>query len=316
MQAFLRSFRSRQTLPWLAATGLCLTMIWVFRVGFLRRPPPQPARMIRLRYAFTLENTTAQPVRGVRFQVAAPVSQTATQQCRGIQCSRKFRLTRDRLGNHTLQFADLDFAPHAIHVICVTASLQIFDVPRRYLPAESAVYLSSDRFISSRHPEIRRLAARLRGRRRSDTAAAIFAWVSGSIRCAGYRGDRCGALFTLQHRRGDCTDQADLFTALCRACRIPARCLAGYICPQSVFLDPRAYHNWAEFFEDGRWRLADPQRGVFRGRPSLYIAMRIAGSAPCRTAGGLSGFRRYAVSSPVIAVRMNLPPGSGTGRAI
>ncbi len=316
MQAFIALSRSRQILPWLTAAGLCLAVIWVFRVGIQRRPPPQSARPLSVRYAFTLKNTTAQPERGVQFQVAAPVSQTATQQCRGIQCSRKFRLTRDRLGNQTLQFDGLDFAPHAVHVIRVTAALQIFDVPRQSSPALSTPYLSSDRFISSRRAEICRLAARLRGRRRGDTAGAVFAWVRASIRYAGYRGDRRGALFTLRQRRGDCTDQADLFAALCRACRIPARCLAGYICPQSTFLDPRGYHNWAEFYEEGRWRLADPQRGVLRRRPSPYIAVRIAESACRRPASGLSGFRRYAVSSPAIAVRMNLTPASGTRRAI
>ncbi len=315
MQAFARFFRSSKILPWLTAAGLCLAGIWGLRAGFLRRPPPQPLRLIRLRYGFTLENTSAHPVTGILFRATAPVKRTDVQQCRRIRCSRSFRLRRDRLGNQVLHFANLDFAPHAVKVISVSVLLQVSGRPPAEPAPDITTYLSPGRFTPSGHPDIRRLAMRLRDRRPADTAAEIFRWVCGRIRYAGYRSGRRGALLTLRSGRGDCTGQADLFAALCRACGIPARCLAGYVCPRSTVLDPRRYHNWSEFYDNGGWRLADPQAGVFRRRRPDYIALRILDPAQGPGADGRSVFDRFAVSDPVIAVRMNLPPGGGAARA-
>ena len=317
MRTPVRLFRSRQALAWLTATGLCLVAIWGFRAGFLRRPPPQPPRPLSLRYAFTLANTTSRPVLGVHFQAAAPVKQTVTQQCRRIRSSRPFRLVHDRLGNQVLQFAPLDFAPHAVKVITVNVSLRVSD----HLPAAPAAhaperYLSAGPYIQCDHPEIRRLARRLDARRPGETAAAIYRWVRGSVRYAGYHRGRRGALWTLQRREGDCTGQADLFVALCRACGIPARCVAGYICPRSAVLDPLGYHNWAEFFDRGSWRPADPQGGFFGSPRPAYIAMRILDPAGKGGGARAAGFDHFTVSSPAIAVRMNLPAGGRAGRTV
>jgi len=112
----------------------------------------------------------------------------------------------------------------------------------------------------------------------------------------------------LHSRRSDCTGQADLFVALCRACGIPARGLSGYICPGSMIVDPRDYHNWSQFYENGTWRLADPQRGVLRRRQSEYIAMRSSGPSGHRRQGRKLRFEKFAVSNPDIEVRMNLRP--------
>ncbi len=311
-----RLFRSRQILPWLTAAGLCLALIWVSRGGFLKRPPPQPARPLVLQYGFTLKNTTARFIRGVRLQVAAPVRQTATQQCGRIDSSHAFRLRRDRFGNQRLHFAPLDFAPHGVKVITVKARLLISDTPRPEPQAVDPAYLSAEKSIRSDHPDIRRLAARLKGRSSSDVPAALFGWVHGSIRYTGYVKTRRGALFTLHRRRGDCTGQADLFAALCRAGGIPARCLAGYICPRSMIVDPRDYHNWSEFYEHGTWQLADPQGGVLRRRQSEYIAMRIMAPADIRQAERELGFDKFAVSDQDIEVRMNTRPSAASGRTV
>jgi transglutaminase-like putative cysteine protease len=316
MRASGRFFRSKKILPWLTAAGLCFAVIWVSKGTFLKRPPPEPPRPLVLQYGFTLRNATARFIRGVRFQVAAPVKQTATQQCEIIRCSRPFRLSRDRLGNQTLHFADLDFAPHAVRVITVKTTVLVSTVPRPEARPADRGYLVAGKFVECDHPDIRRLADRLKDRPATDTAAALFSWVHGGIRHAGYLKARRGALLTLQSRRGDCTGQADLFAALCRACGLPARCLAGYICRRSMALDPRRYHNWSEFYQKGAWHLADPQAGAFCRRQSEYIAMQIVGPPDSRKVGNGSGFDRFAVSSDAIEVRMNLPPAAASGGAV
>jgi hypothetical protein len=35
------------------------------------------------------------------------------------------------------------------------------------------------------------------------------------------------------------------------------------------------YHNWAEFYTDGVWQLADPQKKNFASKQANYVAMRI-----------------------------------------
>jgi hypothetical protein len=82
-----------------------------------------------------------------------------------------------------------------------------------------------------------------------------------------------------------------LFAALCRAKKIPARGIGGYVCSGDSILQPGSYHNWAEFYEAGAWRIADPQKKVFRNRPSDYIAMRIIGESSKNPMGEFNRFR-------------------------
>jgi transglutaminase-like putative cysteine protease len=65
-----------------------------------------------------------------------------------------------------------------------------------------------------------------------------------------------------------------LFVALCRAAGIPARGVGGYVCATDCLLSPAAYHNWAQFYANGAWNMADPQAKRFLKHPD-YIAMRI-----------------------------------------
>ncbi len=311
MRAFRRNLCAKRYLPWLAVALLCFGVALFSWVGFRKRPPPSALHLTTrvLRYSFSLQNTTGRCLRKVAFQAAGPVKQTATQRCLNIESSHQFHLASDRYGNQILHFEPLDFAPHAIKVIAVQARLLISKRPAG--GTVLSVDLTPEKYIECDRPAVRRLARRLKGRRPFESAQAIWRWVHGHIRSAGYRKRRRGAFLTLYRQRGDCTGQADLFTALCRALRIPARSMAGYICPQSGVLAPQQYHNWSEFYVHGAWRLADPQGAVFCKRQSDYIAMRVAGRHDGRI---VPGFDRFAVSDRRIAVRMNPPPLAAAGR--
>jgi len=316
MRALSPIFRKKRYLSLLTAVCFCLGMIWVVRSGILSKRPPKPLRPLVLQYSYTLKNTTSRPVCGVQFQAAAPVKQTATQRCQRIQSNRDLRISSDRFGNQTLHFDNLDFAPRAVKVITVKAHLLIASEPQPGNRQIEAAYLAPEKFIECDHPDIRRLAARLENHRPLDTAKAFFRWVRGGIRYTGYTKTRRGAFFTLRRQRGDCTGQADLFTALCRACEIPARSLAGYICPRSMVLDPRQYHNWSEFYVNGTWHLADPQAGIFLERQSDYIAMRIMGPSVGYGKREESGFDKFALRAGSIEVRMNIRPSAASGRSV
>ena len=54
--------------------------------------------------------------------------------------------------------------------------------------------------------------------------------------------------------------------------------MEGYRCRQNTKLHPAAYHSWAEVYDDGVWKVADPLARVFEENPSHYVAMRIVGN--------------------------------------
>ena len=67
-----------------------------------------------------------------------------------------------------------------------------------------------------------------------------------------------GALWALEKKIGDCTEFADLFLALCRANRLPARFCEGYLI-SDVAKDDTAKHDWAEvYFAKYGWVPFDP----------------------------------------------------------
>ncbi len=69
------------------------------------------------------------------------------------------------------------------------------------------------------------------------------------------------ALDTMQAQAGVCRDFAHIGAALCRALRIPARLVVGYL----HRLDPMDLHAWFEAFVGGRWYTFDATQKLPRG---------------------------------------------------
>ncbi len=120
----------------------------------------------------------------------------------------------------------------------------------------------------------------------------------------------------LQLRRGVCQDFAHVMIALCRAVKIPARYVSGYLYngPVDELRGAQASHAWLEVFLPGLgWRGLDPTndhqpderyvklavgrdyadvsplRGTYRGTPQrkmtidvLVSSLEPAGAAPLR----------------------------------
>jgi transglutaminase-like putative cysteine protease len=126
--------------------------------------------------------------------------------------------------------------------------------------------------------------------------------VADNLRYAGYVKNARGARYALAHQKGDCTEFMALFVALCRADRIPARGIGGYVLKNSSIVKPAGYHNWAEFYHDGVWHAVDPQNNVFMPSLTEYIAMRIIGD-PANSS--LPAFSRFGFKGHGLAVRMN-----------
>ncbi len=93
-------------------------------------------------------------------------------------------------------------------------------------------------------------------------AEAIRNWIHHNIAYQyGSSGPSTTAMDTANSRQGVCRDYAHLGIALCRAVRIPARMVSGYL----YQLDPMDLHAWFEAFIGGRWYTMDATQSQPRG---------------------------------------------------
>lgn len=241
---------------------------------------PRVSPILReIQYGFTLRNTTNHLLKDVEFWAYGPARLTSTQKCLWLEASQSYQLIVDDLGNQILYFRFDDLPPYAVRPIIIRASVEVADIPNRTLLGDPRQFMSSAEYIESDDPELRQFAGSFRSPSCRETAEKIFGWVSDAVVYSGYLRDNRGALYTFKNKRGDCTEYMYLFAALCRANGIPARGIGGYVCRENGILEPDAYHNWAEFYDEGVWNVADPQRRVFVQNASQYLAMRIIGTS-------------------------------------
>jgi transglutaminase-like putative cysteine protease len=218
-----------------------------------------------------------------------------------VDASHPFQFESASPGDQVLSFVFDTLPPLATKVITVTASLALSELPNRTTEDNAEEFLKPAAFIEADHRPIRKLADQLKNQPTTDPAREIYEWITRHVQKASFRKNSAGALAALRQGAGDCTEQAFLFVALCRAAGIPARPVGGYLCDSDSVLSPSGYHNWAEFYHEGRWRIADPFYRVFDNAGGRYVAMRIvrpAGSGP------LAGMARFRTSTPQAVARM------------
>jgi len=106
---------------------------------------------------------------------------------------------------------------------------------------------------------------------------AIRAWIHRTIAYQyGVSNETTDAIDTLNANAGVCRDFSHVGISLCRALRIPARMVVGYL----YQLDPMDLHAWFEAYLDGRWYTFDatqnePRAGrivVAYGRDAADVA--------------------------------------------
>ncbi len=294
-----------------------------------------------IQYSFTLQNSTSDFVTSLDFACFKPAN-TFSQKILSITTSPTFIKNKDQQKSPFLLFKIRNLAPFGTSIVRVSAKLDMKSsgntpasqaktamdrgekkswlemVKNLFTPAKRdeekdagnlKVFLLPSRFIESAHPEIIDFARRLRGETVTDTARKIYEWVDGNIVYPGYAENIKGALQTLRQGKGDCTGQAALFVALCRADNIPARPITGFVCSGNCILAPAALHNWAEFRADGQWHIVDPQRGNFMENEADYVEMECnaghTGSTDVSRAGCLDIVRFRVEGHAGVRVLMN-----------
>ncbi len=279
---------------------LCFTALWTVKRFVKEKPSKKTSSAYTLqrqvRYGFTLTNKTNQLLENVRFYAFAPVNLTNVQKCTQIWASNPYQLKTDGLGNQVLCLNFEQFPPFAVKVVNIKADLLMARHPNFGKVDHAGIFLGPEKHVESDHPEVTKQAKGLK------TPESIFDFVAGHIEYAGYIQNEQGALYALREKKGDCTEYMALFTALCRAGKIPARGIGGYICPQNTVLKPGAYHNWAQFYDGDAWQIADPQNHTFKQDYENYVAMRIISES---SADPLMNFNRFKIVGDGVTVKMN-----------
>ena len=236
-----------------------------------------------IRYSFTIKNTENRLLKNPEFWAYAPVKQTAHQKVKSLKATHKYELIQDTLGNQIMHFKFPHLAPYASKVITVTAQLQMSQQPNAIEKNQQTeeqtdinkLYLGAEKNIESDNKKIKQLAAKLKKTTNRETSKSINTWIENSLTYSGYIKDDRGAAYALNHKQGDCTEYAYLYTALARANQIPSRVIGGYVYKNNAILDPTDFHNWSEYYSHGKWHLVDPQGKKHEQNQQNYIAMRI-----------------------------------------
>ncbi len=256
----------------------------------------------QIQYSFTLQNKTNRLLENAEFWTYAPVKETATQRTLKLEVSHPYQLISDNLGNQVLYFKFKKIPPYATKIIIIKAFLELSDISNPVLVQDLQLYLQPEKYIESDNTELVRFAKQFISHEPVKTAQNVFQWVADSLEYSGYLRDNYGALYAYKNRKGDCTEFMSLFIALSRANNVPSRGIGGYIADSNAILKPYEYHNWAEFYDEGRWKIVDPQNKVFMQNQSHYIAMRVIGESPENPMGE---FNRFRYSGDGLKVKMN-----------
>jgi transglutaminase-like putative cysteine protease len=229
----------------------------------------------QLRFSITLTNPTGETLPDQVLWLYAPLPTGPAQTLLRVNCALPHALVPDPLGHAVLKLPLPPMAPWGTKVVALG-----FDVAMRRAPSPSALddprpWLKSERCIEVDDARIRDAAAALKRASASETAQAIYESVRTRLQYAGYVADDLGALQALRQGRGDCTEYAFLAVALARANGIPARMVGGYVTEGSAAPRAEEYHNWAELYLDGSWRLLDAQKEHWLAPCEQYVAFRL-----------------------------------------
>lgn len=136
--------------------------------------------------------------------------------------------------------------------------------PVGQLPDDTLQYLLQSRYCPSDRPEAAEAAREIVAGLPPGyaQAEAVRAWVHANIDYRyGVSDTSTDAIDTMDAGAGVCRDFSHIGITLCRALRMPARMVVGYL----YQLDPMDLHAWYEVFIDGLWYSFDATQSEPRG---------------------------------------------------
>lgn len=266
-------------------------------------PVAEPSYPLKkhLVYSYRVHNRSNQVVPQADFYTYSPVPETAFQKLETLDINRPYELLEDAVGNQIIHFKFKEVPPYASFEIKIKASLAMSH-GANFEPEPKQEYLNDTHWLNINEPEVSTLASRFQNENKSETVKEIFLWTMRSIRYSGYEQKEKSVIETLQTKAGDCTDYMHVFTALSRKNQIPTREIGGFIVKKNKRVKADDYHNWAGYYLDQKWHLADPQNKIFNKLAGDYVAFKHYGEDK---GSPLHQFHRYRVSDKRLSVLMN-----------
>ncbi|MHC4646472.1 MAG: transglutaminase-like domain-containing protein [Planctomycetota bacterium] len=207
---------------------------------------------------------TADHTDGIRFLVMLPHTIPGRQKILGIKYSPK---PTNLFSNNGLRYAEfsIENPPKQFRIqIDINARLFRYDLTIAKqngqqadpMPSDLAEFLKNERWMEKDNPKIKQIANSIEGKDETEILRNIFDYVADNMEYVVTEEANTGALYALKQKKGDCSEYSDLFVALCRARRIPARFVTGYTVR---FDEVTPKHHWAEvYLRKYGWVPVDP----------------------------------------------------------
>jgi len=272
-------------------TGVTLLMGAAFAQGPLALAAGQETTHRQLRFTIALVNPKPRELQDQTLWLYVPAAEGPTQRLAALNVSMPHQRLSDALGQAIVKLDFLKFPPLGTKIVTLAADVLLKNEPEATLLPNPQDWLGAERFIETGDPRIQALAAELKQPTGRDTAQAIYAWIRQNLRYTAYAADVLGALDALLRGGGDCTEYACLSVALARANGIPARRVGGYVIARDSVLRPADYHDWAEVYFGGAWRLLDAQKGRWLEPAEQYVAFRYGRDQAPNPIGSAQRFR-------------------------
>jgi hypothetical protein len=300
---------ARRAAPWVAAA---LALLGVALVGLraYTRHAHQLASgesLWRLTYTVKFESETA----GARLSAAFPFD---TAHCRVFRQNVLHPdLQPERLRSPLLATREVDLLTLRPGEQSMTARFDIhlsrrarfaaFD-PELVLSAQArAEWLRNEKLVQADSPVVTETLQAIRRDTppSGDLVQRLFDYCHNQI-AAGEEGAPSDAAGALQKKAASPIGRARVFMALCRANKMPARLVTGFVVEENDSLEPR---SWVEVRLGSRWVPFEPENGFARELPYNYLAVRRDGGEIVRLTRG-SGLETHFTA-------LQLPPGPGAG---
>lgn len=163
--------------------------------------------------------------------------------------------------------------------ISITANIELYDcdymgnTDRLKIHSPCYKYIKSEKYIESNDLKIVKIAKKLKQESDVETVKNIYNYVQTHIDYGDISPKDRGARYVLKTEKGDCTEFADLFVALCRANGLPAREIEGFLIKNNQLKK----HEWPEvFLKNKGWVRFEPTPGndaTFGNATNSYIQL-------------------------------------------
>ncbi len=150
--------------------------------------------------------------------------------------------------------------------------MERLETPTEEMSRHRGTYCKADKYWEVDDPLVQEMAEQISSRADSDERYARLAFdtVRKHLRLKTHLDERIGASRAVREKEGDCDEHADLFIALLRAAKIPARRVVGHIYRDGS--NPES-HAWSEAYLAGKgWVPVDPAIGYFGVLTEQYFS--------------------------------------------